>query len=360
MSVQLDGKWSWVYLINLVFYLVPLFYLPLAPWQIVVSVAVLLVFVWCYFWAYRVPTRQMHWPVLAMLTLSVGVTPLNPGSISLFAYIGFFLGFAWPLRQAIAAVTAVLLIMVALNSWQGFKGPYFLLYGGLLLVGVASFGLLERQRQIRLRQQQRSQEEITQLAQMVERERIARDLHDIMGHSLSSIVLKADLAKALLKAGNAEDAAQHLTELAQVARDSLSQVRQTVSGYKHKGLLAEVSNLAQRLREHGFAVTLDGEVPKLAAREESALILVLTELVTNILRHSKGDSCRISFREQDGGWLMEVADNGEVKSFGFGNGLTGVTERLNALQAKLDYQLDAGCKLQIWLPKGTEHANFTG
>lgn len=351
MSVQLDGKWSWVYLVNLVFYLVPLFYLPLAFWQIVVALLVLVAFVWCYFWAYRIPTAQMHWPVLSMLVLSVGVTPINPGSISLFAYTGFFLGFAWPWRQALPAVGTVLLLMVALNYWLNFKGPYFLVYGGILLLTVASFGLLERQRQMRMRQQQRSQEEITQLAQMVERERIARDLHDIMGHSLSSIVLKADLAKALLKAGKTEDAALHLSELAQVARDSLSQVRQTVSGYKHKGLLAEVSTLAQRLREHGFAVTLDGEVPKLAAREESALILVLTELVTNILRHSKGDSCRISFREQEQGWLMEVADNGEVKSFGFGNGLTGVTERLHALQAKLDYQLDAGCKLQIWLPR---------
>ncbi len=360
MSIQLDGKWSWVYLINLVFYLVPLFYLPLNVWQIVTAVAVLLIFVWCYFWAYRVPTKSMHWPVLCMLALAVAITPINPGSISLFAYIGFFIGFAWQLRQAVLAVIAVFLVMVALNEWQQFKGPFFLLYGGLMLFAVSSFGLLEQQRQIRLRAQQRSQEEITQLAQMVERERIARDLHDIMGHSLSSIVLKADLAKALLKAGKTDDATQHLTELAQVARDSLSQVRQTVSGYKHKGLLAEVSNLAQRLREHGFAVTLDGSVPQLAAREESALILVLTELVTNILRHSKGDCCRISFREQDQGWLMEVSDNGEVTSFGFGNGLTGVTERLNALQAKLDYQLDTGCKLQIWLPKGTTHANFTG
>lgn len=360
MSVQLDGKWSWVYLLNLVFYLIPLLYLPRAPWQVALALLILLMFVGCYFWAYRVPTRDMIRPVLVMLLLAISATPLNPGSMALFAYIGFFLGFAWPPRQAIAAVVALVLLMAGLNSWQQFTGPYFLVYGALLLVVVASFGVLERQRQMRLHQSQRSQAEITQLAQMVERERIARDLHDIMGHSLSSIVLKADLAKALLKAGKTEDAALHLTELAQVARDSLSQVRQTVSGYKHKGLLAEVSTLAQRLREHGFAVTLEGEVPKLAAREESALILVLTELVTNILRHSKGDSCRISFREQAQGWLMEVADNGEVQSFGFGNGLTGVTERLNALQAKLDYQLDAGCKLQIWLPKGKEHAHFTG
>ena len=97
---------------------------------------------------------------------------------------------------------------------------------------------------------------------------------------------------------------------------------------------------------------LCGEVPKLAAREESALILVLTELVTNILRHSKGDSCSISFTEDESGWTCQVSDNGKVLQLGFGNGLTGVRERLDALQARLEYKLDQGCQLQIWLPKG--------
>ncbi len=352
MTFQLERKWAWVYLVNLVFYLVPLFYNDYSVPELLVQLTVFALFIACYFWAYRLPVREMHKPVLLMLAMATLITPLNAGSISMFAFVGFFIGFAWSWRVAVPACLAVLVLLAVLNSWLAFKGPYFLLYGVVLVVAVTLFGVLERHRQFRLRQQQRSQEEIAQLAQMVERERIARDLHDIMGHSLSSIVLKADLAKALLQAGQAANAELQLTELAQIARDSLSQVRQTVSGYKHKGLLAEVTTLAQRLREHGFAVTLEGEVPQLAAREESALILVLTELVTNILRHSKGDSCRISFSEQDTQWRVEVSDNGEVRQLGFGNGLTGVQERLAALQARLDYQLDTGCKLQIWLPKG--------
>lgn len=350
--LQLERRWAWVYLINLIFFLLPLFYVNYSAWQISILLLAMLVFVGCYYWGYYTPLHQMWRPIAAMVIIATAVTPWNPGSIALFAYCGFFIGFSYKPTIAAAATGSVLALLALLQHLNQFQGPYFLTYGAVLLLGITLFGYLERLRQINLRQKQQSQEEITQLAQMVERERIARDLHDIMGHSLSSIILKADLANALLKAQRPEHAQQHLTELAQIARDSLSQVRQTVSGYKHKGLLAEVSGLAQRLREHGFAVQLSGEVPKLAAREESALILVLTELVTNILRHSKGDSCTLSFTEDAAGWTCQVSDNGQVQQLGFGNGLTGVRERLDALQAKLEYKLDQGCQLQIWLPKG--------
>lgn len=351
-NIQLERRWAWVYLINLVFFLLPLFYANYSPLQIGLLLAAMALFIGCYYWGYHTPPPQMWRPVLAMAAIAAVVTPWNPGSIAMFAYCGFFIGFSCRPAMAIAAVGSLLALLALLQYWCQFDGPYFLAYGSVLLLGITLFGYLERLRQVNLWQKQQSQEEITQLAQMVERERIARDLHDIMGHSLSSIILKADLANALLKAQRPEQAQQHLTELAQIARDSLSQVRQTVSGYKHKGLLAEVSGLAQRLREHGFAVQLSGEVPKLAAREESALILVLTELVTNILRHSKGDSCTISFTEDAAGWTCQVCDNGQVQQLGFGNGLTGVRERLDALQARLEYKLDQGCQLQIWLPKG--------
>ena len=350
--LQLERRWAWVYLINLVFFLLPLFYVNYSAWQIGLMLAAMLVFIGCYYWGYASTPATMWRPILGMLSIATAVTFWNPGSIAMFAFVGFFLGFSYRPRVAVPLLGAVLLLLVGLQWVNQFQGPFFLAYGAVLLIGITLFGYLERLRQLNLRQKQQSQEEITQLAQMVERERIARDLHDIMGHSLSSIILKADLANALLKAQRPEQAQQHLTELSQIARDSLSQVRQTVSGYKHKGLLAEVSGLAQRLREHGFAVQLTGEVPKLAAREESALILVLTELVTNILRHSRGDSCSISFTEDATGWTCQVSDNGQVQQLGFGNGLTGVRERLDALQAKLDYTLDQGCQLQIWLPKG--------
>lgn len=349
--LKLERRWAWVYLVNLVFYLMPLFYVDYQPWQLGLILAVLLLFVLSYYWAYASSPASMWQPVLLMLLLATAITPLNYGSVVLFAFCGFFIGFAWRPARALPAVAGILLLMVALRFALNIQSPYFLFYGSVLLMLVVVFGYLERKRQQNSHLQQQSQTEITQLAQMVERERIARDLHDIMGHSLSGIILKADLANALLAANQVDNARLQLTELSQVAREALSQVRQTVSGYKHKGLLAEVGALTQQLREQGIAVVLQGEVPQLPARQESALILMLTELCTNILRHSKADNCVISFTEDTSHWQVQVKDNGQATQLNFGNGLTGITERLAALQGELSYQLTDGCLVSLRLPK---------
>src|SRR5690606_21535545 len=132
-------------------------------------------------------------------------------------------------------------------------------------------------------------------AVIAERERIARDLHDILGHTLSSIALKAELAEKLLILDKRDEAKQHVSELHQIARNTLSLVRQTVSGYKHRGLSGEVMELCDKLRQNGFVVELTGEIPQLTPRAETALILALTELTTNVLRHSNGNHCQIVF-----------------------------------------------------------------
>lgn len=349
--LKLERRWAWVYLVNLVFYLMPLFYVDYQPWQLGLILAVLLVFVLSYYWAYASSPASMWQPVLLMLLLATAITPLNYGSVVIFAFCGFFIGFAWRPARALPAVMGIVALMVSLKLLLNIQSPYFLSYGSVLLLLVVVFGYLERKRQQNSHLQQQSQTEITQLAQMVERERIARDLHDIMGHSLSGIILKADLANALLAANQPDNARLQLTELSQVAREALSQVRQTVSGYKHKGLLAEVGALAQQLREQGIAVFLEGEVPKLPARQESALILMLTELCTNILRHSNADNCVISFTADTSHWQVQVKDNGKATTLNFGNGLTGITERLAALQGELSYQLNHGCLICLRLPK---------
>ena len=197
--------------------------------------------------------------------------------------------------------------------------------------------------------QQQSADEIKQLATMVERERIGRDLHDILGHTLSSIILKADLAEKLLSRQQSAAAQQQLTELSQIARDALSQVRQSVSGYTHQGLTTETGKLLGRLRDAGFQATLTGNIPILDSRRETAIILALTELVTNVMRHSKGDSCQLSFQQQGADLLICLSDNGSSSEMKEGNGITGLRERLAAIGAKLSLQQQQGVSATIQL-----------
>lgn len=348
--LELEKRLSWVYLINLVFYIAPFFYINYSPLQYLWMIVALVAFVGCYYWIYRSHSSQMLVPILLMALIASVITPLNYGSIAMFAYVSFFIGFAYNFRQFLVGVAALLCVLVLLDHFFVKGAPYFLLYGSALVLAIGVFGVLDRARRDSLLKEQRSAEEIKQLATIVERERIARDLHDIMGHSLSGIVLKADLADKLLQQQQFQAAHQQLQELAQIARESLSQVRQTVSGYKHKGLVGEVQALSSKLREAGFGVDVQGEIPTLSAREETAVVLILTELVTNVLKHSNGDEVQISFSENQQGRQLMVSDNGKLSELKQGHGLTGIQERLAALNSQLEWQLSPS-RFSFILPK---------
>ncbi|ACA88840.1 sensor histidine kinase [Shewanella woodyi] len=346
-----EDKLSWVYLINLVFYLIPIIVGNMQIWEIGVSLLTLIPFVYCYFWAYRSPRDKAHIPILAMIALGILITPINTGSLSLFTFAGFFIGFYYPLKTATFCFFALVAALGALNLYIGIEHYYFVTYGSLLIAGVGLFGIAERKRVEAKCREQQSQSEISQLAAMLERERIARDLHDIMGHNLSSISLKAELAQKLLDKNQQIQAQEQLKELNQIARESLSQIRQTVSGYKHKGLTSSVMLLCQTLRDKGLSVSLEGDVPQLNSKVETQIILSLTELCNNIIRHSQADLCSICFSESATDITLEVIDNGKLKQLTEGNGLNGIRERLAEFQGRLDYDLTQECRFSIILPK---------
>ena len=347
---KLESKLSWVYLINLIFYIIPLFTVRFALWQYLSMAAALLLFLVCYFWAYRSCRRDMHWPIAGIVLVAALITPVNPGSISMFAYAGFFIGFAYALPRYLLLMALLIALLVVLELTLTIHWHLFLLMGVPIVLAVSFLGRAEQAKHKHRLAEQQSEDEIKQLATMVERERIARDLHDILGHTLSSIILKADLAHKLLAHQQSDAAQQQLTELSQIAREALSQVRQSVSGYKHQGLAAEVSKLLARLRDAGFQAVLTGEIPQLAGRQETALILVLTELVTNVIRHSNGDRCWLSFVPQGHDMTVCLRDNGKAGEIKEGNGITGLRERLAAIGATLALQQQDGLSACIQLP----------
>ena len=345
-----EDKLAWIYLVNLVFYLIPLFINDKSAWEIVLALLTLIPFIYCYFWAYRSPRDKAIYPILAMIMLGIAITPINTGSLSLFTFAVFFIGFYYPLRSAFISLLGFVALLATLTFLLGINHYYFIIYGGLLIAGVGLFGVAERKRVEAKCREQQSETEISQLATMLERERIARDLHDIMGHNLSSISLKAELAAKLLDKNQIEQAKVQLRELNAIARDSLSQVRETVSGYKHKGLASSVMSLCQTLRDKGLSVSLEGDIPQLVPELETHVILSLTELCNNILRHSQADHCSLIFDESADEVTISITDNGQITHIIEGNGLKGIRERLKAFQGKLDYVVDQQCRFTITIP----------
>src|SRR5204863_1450718 len=173
-------------------------------------------------------------------------------------------------------------------------------------------------------------EEVAHLAKVAERERIARDLHDLLGHTLSVIILKSELASRLA-ATQPERAAEEIRDVERISREALAEVRAAVRGYRSAGLESELRQAGETLKTAGIELQTAMETPPLTAIQESVFALAVREAVTNVVRHAQATVCRLSLR-REGSWCqLEIADNGKGGALEEGSGLSGMRERVEAL-----------------------------
>ena len=145
-------------------------------------------------------------------------------------------------------------------------------------------------------------------------------------------------------------AAAEMAEVERIARDGLAEVREAITGYRSSGLAAELEHVRDTLVAAGIQATIEAGTVTLAPAQETALSLALREATTNVIRHAAATRCHIRFYAQDGSVLMEVEDDGRGGEAPFGNGLTGMRERIQALGGVLQREADHGTRLSIRLP----------
>jgi two-component system sensor histidine kinase DesK len=206
-------------------------------------------------------------------------------------------------------------------------------------------------------------EEIEALAAVAERERIARDLHDVLGHTLSVIVLKAELAGRLLDQNGADAALRARREMADVestGRVALAEVREAIGGYRSRGLACEIESARHTLAAAGVALHADASEMssvRLSAAEETVLALALREAVTNIVRHAHARTCHLRFAAQDGVRRLIIEDDGDAAAIREGNGLRGMRERIEGLGGRFALEHGQGTRLEFHLPVKPSPAN---
>jgi two-component system sensor histidine kinase DesK len=199
-------------------------------------------------------------------------------------------------------------------------------------IGLSTFGF---SRHILSNEQLReANSEIKHLTQIAERERIARDLHDLLGHTLTVIVLKTDIANRLFTE-QPELAHREIAEVEATARKALAEVRQAVVGYRTESLPAEVSNTRHVLLSAGVQLTTTIDYLALTHPQANALCLALREAVTNVIRHANASICHIGLHRDGDRAILSIEDNGSGKLAAEGSGLQGMRERLAALGGTL-------------------------
>ena len=334
----------------------PWFAIPIG--RMALTLASVMVFLTLYFVGYRV--RGAH-AVLAMLCiagLGYALLPFNPFANT---YIVFAAGFAanlsQPLWQRTAWLSAVSAAFVVEVMWLGY--PLFIVAITLLIsmsVFVANHFQAENAR--KRSELKLSHDEVRRLAAMAERERIGRDLHDLLGHTLSLVALKSELAGKLIERDPLA-ARREIDEVARVSRDALSQVRRAVNGIRAAGLAAELASARLLLECSGVQFDYDLGEAHLSPELETVLALAVREAVTNIQRHARARRASVVLQMQDGQVRLRIEDDGRGGVVVPGNGLSGMRERIEMLQGRLQIEPGAGggtC-IEIVLPSPSTLTN---
>lgn len=297
--------------------------------------------------------RNRRLLLLALAVLGAAYYPMNSGCGGMFIYVAALAPFATAsLATAAGMIVAATVasgaegILLHLNPWSW----------GMVAFLTASIGagnLVIALRTAANRRLGLAQEQIEHLAKLAERERIARDLHDVLGHTLSVVVLKSELAGRLLASGARSDnegARREIGEVEQIARKALGEVREAIRGYRAEGIAAEVARARRALDAAGVRLEWQAQSLSLEPSHESVLALVLREAVTNILRHASATSCRLELASDSRGTRLSVHDDGRGAIDGEGNGIRGMRERIEALGGRFEIDSRQGTRLTVAIP----------
>jgi two-component system sensor histidine kinase DesK len=301
-----------------------------------------------YFRGYWVKGKRLLWIIAAITLLGIISSPTNPGASVYFIYAAAFVAYTGEAGFAIR-ILPIILLLIGLETWVFHLPPYFWIPALVFSALIGAINIHYRQRDRDNKKLLMAQEEVEHLAKVAERERIARDLHDVLGHTLSVIVLKSELASKLAEKDPAR-AASEIKDVERISRDALAQVRNTVRGYQALSLQAEAEQAAATLEAAGMKVACDFAPAKLPPTHEGVLALALREAVTNVIRHSKATSCDLRLRPVEGGCELMVTDDGCGRLSPEGTGLMGMRYRVEALGGKLEREIASGTRLRITLP----------
>lgn len=345
------GWTPFAWLIYLFFPLLNLWGNP-TPLATGLTLAGVVIFLGLYFRGYWADGKELLAIIAAIVLLGVIITPFNWGASAFFIYAAGFLGQVGRPKVGLrymAVIVAVILVSAWLLDLDSRAWVTAVIFS--ILIGGVNIHYAEVWRKdARLRM---ARGEVERLATLAERERIARDLHDLLGHTLSVITLKAQLA-ARLVGDEPERAAAEMREVETVSRNALSEVRKAVQGYRLASLEAELSRARVALAAAGIEPATEiGEYDLPTARENAAA-LALREGVTNVLRHARASACTIAWHQEGGTFELTVSDNGRGGARSEGNGLIGMRERVEDLGGEMQritgHAAGRGTRLTVRLP----------
>lgn len=322
---------------------------------------------------------RRRWPTAAFLISMVSVSLLwllgyNAGQLPFLLMVGgYFVAVARPMWEVMLC-SAVALGCFGL-LWWGDGAPYGLRDALISVLAVAITVGLGRAARLRVDladARAQAAEEVARRQSSEERLRIARELHDIIGHSLGTIAVQAGVGRHLMET-EPEKAAEALDNIAKISRDSLDEVRSVVAAlrddepsYRPAPGLADLPELVDTVRSTGLAVdlTLPNDLDVVPRQTGAAVYRITREALTNTVRHAHASKASVQVNHRDGRVELEIHDdgsgsgNGRESSHGTGHGITGMRERAEALGGRLSAgpASDGGFLVTVSLPVDSDRS----
>ncbi|HKW19229.1 MAG TPA: sensor histidine kinase [Terriglobales bacterium] len=316
-------------------------------WLITVSATI--VFLVLYFALFRLGKPWNYLLLACMAAMGLGLGQINVGSSVFIIFTAVFLPWVVGNMKAVFAGLAVLNLLIAADAYFFHPDVGFWATSMVVSLGVGlSNGYFAEK--VRADQKLRmAHEEIEHLAKVAERERIARDLHDVLGHTLTLIAVKSTLAGRLIEK-DPKRAKAEVADIERVSRDAMAEIRNTLGGYRSYKLSEELQRAKSALESAGVAVKTESAEVHLTPAQESVAALIMREAVTNVVRHAHAGTCRLLLARNNGNCVLEVQDDGRGGLNSQGNGLRGMRERIEALGGTLTYETSMGTSLKFEFP----------
>ena len=343
----------------LVYLLFPIYNLTqVSGWKLVIGSGMLIVFMITYRQVYFVQKTFILWACIQMILTLLFALFYNPFMI----FFGFFtasaMGFA-PSKKVFRILLCLLVVMlgvfVFINMNQLTPTSLVNIVPMFILMLLTPFGMRNFNQKKMLRNQlNEANEQIKDLVKREERQRIARDLHDTLGHTLSLITLKSQLVEKLI-VKNPERASTEAKEITQTSRTALKQLRELISDMRMITVEEELEQIKAILQAANIELEIKQETSasSLSPIEQNILGMCLREAVTNVVKHSKATRCIVSVRELQGELILTVEDNGIglADQNHDGNGIRGMKERIALIDGFVELgTINPGTLLTVKVP----------
>jgi two-component system, NarL family, sensor histidine kinase DesK len=307
------------------------------------------VFVTLYFSIFWTKPPLTYFLLIGMAGMGMAFARFNQGSSVFIIFASTFIPWVFgSSRRALLALGA-LVAALAIDA-AFFHAPVgFWVTSIVVALGVSGSNIHFAEKNRADAKLRMAHEEIEHLAKVAERERIARDLHDVLGHTLSLIIVKSTVAGKVIDK-YPQKAKQELADIESVSRKAMSEIRSTLRGYSTYKLGEEFERAKSTLATAGIEVRSDAVEVKMSPGQESVLALLTREAVTNVVRHAQARHCSLQLGAHNGSCVLEIQDDGRGGNHLEGNGLRGMRERIEALGGSLFLDGSAGTRLRFEFP----------